>query len=192
MTTGAAAQNLAAGMLPPGVGQWATATMIGLPATSNVVPTLSIPEGMAFPLLKTGTFDAVGFYLGSAGAATNAIRITITDADPATLRPRNTIRELGTLTLGSGTANKQITFAPLTLNSGLYWIIFVVQGSGTMPSILNSQGGSPYITNDGTPAWNLDYGRYTFPAVASGSLPSPMPAPDTAASNGRRFLLRGA
>lgn len=183
--------NLTAGMLPPGPGQWALATMLGNDVATSVAPALGIPEGMAMPLNRTGTFDAVGWYMGGGGVNTQTIRVTIYDADPVTQKPKNTVRELGTLVLGSGPTSRTFTFPALTLPSALYWLIFVVQGSGTLPTILNAAGGTPYVFTDGT-ALNTDYGRWLFPSVPSGPLPNPMTNPDSSATNGRRFHLRGA
>lgn len=185
------AANLPAGMVTPPAGKWAQATMLGNAVATATAPTASIPEAMAMPVVRGGNITGVGFYLGSAGTSGYALRVTLYDADPTTWLPRNAVRELGTYTLGAGTGDKAITFSSLAITAQLYWLVYVVQGTGTLPNMQNSTGSSPFVFNDGS-GFNTDVARYVFPAVASGPLPSPMTAPTGTAANGRRFFVWGA
>ena len=170
-------------------GLWAQATMVGCPIGTSVAPVVSIPESQGFALLKTTNFQGVGWWYGSAGVATNSLRIDLYDNNPTANQPRNFLKNVGIFANGAGTGSKGLTFAPaLVLPPGIYWIVYVCQGTSSMPTILNGTGASPFIPNDGN-NFNTDYARYTHPAVASGQPPSPMSPPDTQAANGRRFFI---
>lgn len=187
-------RSLPLAMVSPAAGYWAQATMIGTAHTTPAPPALGIPEAMALPLTRAGSFDAVGVFLGASGAATANLRVTVYDAHPSTWRPRSPIRELINVALGGATGGRSWTFATLTLPVGLYFLVYVVQGSGTLPSLSQSASSSPYIS---APEGLQDFGasaasRWVFPAVASGALPDPLPAPTDALPTGKRFFLRGA
>lgn len=175
------------GLIMPVSGMWVLATP-GAANLSASVPVLGTPESQAFALAKPATITGIGWHNNSIGAATNFWRFFLYDNDPLYTRPRNMIKDAGTYTNGTSAGPKGLTFTNFPVPAGIYWVVFVLQGSGTIPSLGNSAGPSPFIPNDGV-SFVTDNGRYTHASVPSGSPPSPMDAPSGYGANMRRIYI---
>lgn len=144
----------------------------------NVCP-IMIPGGTSF--------DRVGVRCGNSNTGT--IRLGLYDSDLYTQRPRNLIRDFGTVT-GSDNANVEATITFTVYETGLYWLAVQNEAAGSLNFAGYQSGGlAKIIASTGS---NTAYG-IEVASQSAGSLVNPFPTTgNTAIVSGPMVYFRVA
>jgi hypothetical protein len=188
----------AAGMPPmtgvgfhtPPPGRWVSAVSGAADAATVALNTM---YAFAVQANDGGRFDAIGYYLGTTGAATSSLRWGIYTAAPGTFYPADLITELGNPANGTP-SSRVLTFASLPLSAGVYWMAVAVQGSGTVPTLATCNAISPYVFFPAPATISATYwSLYTYSGI-TGALPASLTgvSRSSVADHAPRLHLRAA
>lgn len=160
--------------------RWYSCAVTSVAATT-LAPTINNLRASPFVITKTTTIDQMAINVTAAGASSN-IRVGIY-ADDGNMYPGALIVDAGSASTASTGVKTYSTNLPVTLNSGLYWLASV--GNGTAPTIraIAATGVIPVLGLDSTlgTAWGTGWQvAFTFAA-----LPATFTASGTVQSGGQ-------
>jgi hypothetical protein len=163
------------GVRPPtATGRMFLASGLGVTNTTVSV-NIHLPRWVPVPLLAGATVDEIYWNTAAAGSVANITRVGLYAADMATFLPGGLISELGTIQNDTNGV-RSITFPPLALGAGLYYVCLVYQGGGTTPGTISSSAlWSPYVATalDTTTALATVVSQLQGPAGAiTGAMPA--------------------
>jgi hypothetical protein len=162
---------------------WASG--VGAAATFGVNTLYAVPFFSRSPF----TADRIGFFQNSNAAATSVARIGIYN-DSGSCVPGALLLDAGTIAIDSGGAvAKEITISQ-ALSAGLYWLVFVVQVTGTASIFANGPSGG-FFYGGGTAGATSNMDGFSVSGV-TGALPGSFGTTTVLQSNIPCLALRAA
>lgn len=148
---------------------------------STCFPSVVSAGAVPFIAAQTASWAAMGTEVTSAAPAGGLLRVGVY-ADTGNGYPGALLASPGAMAT-TGVGVPMVSFAaPLTLQAGLYWLAFQIEGAqATLRSVTNSVSGFAGLPSpSGLATWD---GFYSATGWSAGSLPNPFPAGVPGGSN---------